>query len=347
MLDHHSASQCDPLYDLRAGRWIDEWWPQVAGELPKPRLLWPGEVAGEVSSAAEEETGIPAGTPVCAGTIDAWAESIAAGVTEPGALMIMYGSTIFLVQCMSAPASSPALWATAGVEPGTYSLAAGMATGGLAVTWLRGILGDPPWDVFMEQAAEVPPGARGLLFLPYLAGERTPIFDPDARGLLLGLTLAHGPPELARAVVEGIAFAVRHNVEAMASVGSPPTRIVGVGGGTRAGVLPQVVTDVLGREQSICDPAVGASFGSAILAARAARDDRRRERLDSHRSDSRAGAVHRGRVHRAVRALPRPLSADRGRHARARPARRLVEAYVAPRVAPARIRSTKHGHHSS
>ena len=80
VLDHHSASQCDPLYDLRAGRWIDEWWPQVAGELPKPRLLWPGEVAGEVSSAAAEETGIPAGTPVCAGTIDAWAESIAAGV---------------------------------------------------------------------------------------------------------------------------------------------------------------------------------------------------------------------------------------------------------------------------
>jgi xylulokinase len=182
----------------------------------------------------------------------------------------MYGSTIFLVQCMSAPASSPALWTTVGVEPGTYSLAAGMATGGLAVTWLRRILGDPPWDEFMEQVSEVPPGARGLLFLPYLAGERTPIFDPDARGLFLGLMLAHGRPELTRAVFEGIAFAVRHNVEAMASVGSPSTRIVGVGGGTRSDALPQIVTDVLGREQSICDPSVGASFGSAILAARAA-----------------------------------------------------------------------------
>jgi xylulokinase len=171
---------------------------------------------------------------------------------------------------MSTPASSPALWGTAGVEPGTYSLAAGMATGGLAVTWLRGVLGDPPWDEFVEQAAEAPPGAGGLLFLPYLAGERTPIFDPDARGLLLGLTLGHGPAELARAVFEGIAFAVRHNVEAMESVSAPSTRIVGVGGGTRSGALPQVVTDVLGREQSICDPSVGASFGSAILAARAA-----------------------------------------------------------------------------
>jgi xylulokinase len=269
VLDHHSASQCDPLYDLRGGTWIDEWWQSVAGDLPKPRLLWPAEVAGEVTPAAAEETGIPAGTPVCAGTIDAWAESLAAGVTEPGALMIMYGSTIFLIQCVTSPAPSPALWATAGVEPGTFSIAAGMATGGLAVTWLREVLGEPAWGDFVDRAAAVPPGARGLLFLPYLAGERTPIFDPDARGLIVGLTLGHGPPELARAAFEGIAFAVRHNIEAMASVGAPATRIVGVGGGTRTGVLPQVVTDVLGREQSICHPSVGASFGSAMLAARA------------------------------------------------------------------------------
>ncbi len=269
VLDHHSASQCDPLYDLRRGAWIDAWWDQVARDLPQPRLLWPGDVAGEVSAAGAEATGMPVGTPVCAGTIDAWAESIAAGVAAPGDLMVMYGSTIFLVQCMKAPASSPTLWATAGVDPGTFSLAAGMATGGLAVSWFRDLAGAPPWDDFLAQAEGVPAGSRGLLMLPYLAGERTPIFDPQARGLMVGLTLQHGQPEVLRAVFEGIAFAVRHNVEEMGAVGSRCTRIVGVGGGTRSGLLPQIVTDVLGREQSICDPAVGASFGGAMLAARA------------------------------------------------------------------------------
>jgi xylulokinase len=91
VLDHHSASQCDPLYDVREYGWIKDWTEEVAQGLPLPRLLWPAEVVGEVTREASEATGIPAGTPVAAGTIDAWSEGASVGVQSPGDLMLMYG----------------------------------------------------------------------------------------------------------------------------------------------------------------------------------------------------------------------------------------------------------------
>ena len=102
VIDHHTASQSDPLYDVREHRWIDEWVPEVAGGLEMPRLVWPQDVIGTVTAEAAQETGIPAGTPVSAGTVDAWAEAFSAGVRQPGDLMLMYGSTLFFVQVLTA-----------------------------------------------------------------------------------------------------------------------------------------------------------------------------------------------------------------------------------------------------
>ena len=98
VLDHHSASQSDPLYDLGRRDWIGDWAAEIAPGLPLPRLVWPAEVAGRVTPAAAAETGIPAGTPVVAGTVDAWAEAASVGRTDPGDLMVMYGTTMFLVE---------------------------------------------------------------------------------------------------------------------------------------------------------------------------------------------------------------------------------------------------------
>ena len=100
MLDHHTASQSDPLYDVRAFDWAADWAPEVVGELEMPRLVWPHEVIGTVTEAAAAETGIPAGTPVSPGTVDAWAEAFSAGVRQPGDLMLMYGSTMFFVEVL-------------------------------------------------------------------------------------------------------------------------------------------------------------------------------------------------------------------------------------------------------
>lgn len=269
VLDHHSASQCDPMYDQTAFDWAHDWASVVAPGLRLPELAWPTEVVGTVTSAAARETGLPEGLPVTAGTVDAWAEATSVGVREPGDTMVMYGTTMFLVQVIAAPAPHPALWTTSGVYPGTWSLAAGMATSGAITDWLRKLVG-ADFATLVAEAAEVPPGSRGLLLLPYFAGERTPIFDPDARGIIAGLTLGHGRAELYRAALEGIAYGVRHNLEVMREAGGPARRLVAVGGGTQGGLWARIVSDVTGAEQVVPTETVGACLGDAMLAAGAA-----------------------------------------------------------------------------
>lgn len=268
VLDHHSASQCNPLYDLRSNQWKTEWVDAVAPGLDFPRLLWPGEVAGEVTPEAAGATGLRAGTPVLTGTIDAWAEAISVRATSAGDTMLMYGSTMFLVRVAPPGTRSRHLWATAGVWPRTETLAAGMSTGGIAASWLAELVGEP-LESLMPMAAAVPPGAGGLLALPYFAGERTPIFDPSARAMFLGLTLAHKRPALLRALLEGVALGVRHNLDALQDVVGPGKRFVAVGGGARSAIWPQIVSDVAGIAQEMPRHTIGASLGDAMLAAEA------------------------------------------------------------------------------
>jgi xylulokinase len=268
VLDHHSASQCSPLYDLGRREWAADWASVVAPGLPLPSLVWPTEVVGHVSEAAFQATGLPAGLPVTAGTVDAWAESVSVGVREPGDAMVMYGTTMFLVQVVDQPRPHPGLWTTSGVFPGTSTLAAGMATSGAVTDWLRGLVGGSFTDL-VARARDVPAGSRGLLVLPYFAGERTPLFDPSARGVIAGLTLSHGPAELYRAVLEGIAYGLRHNLEAMTAAGGAARRLVAVGGGTQGGLWTQIVSDVTGLPQQLTRESIGASLGDAMLAASA------------------------------------------------------------------------------
>ncbi len=268
VLDHHSASQCTPMYDLVAGQWAEDWASLVAPGLALPELLWPTEVAGEVTAAAASLTGLPEGLPVTAGTVDAWAEAASVGVREPGDVMVMYGTTMFLIQVLTEPRPHPGLWGTRGVTPGSFTLAAGMATSGAVTDWLRKLTGGSYADLVAE-AASVPVGSRGLLVLPYFAGERTPLFDPDARGVLAGLTTSHGRAELYRAALEGIAYGVRHNLEAMAAAGGAAGRLVAVGGGTKGGLWTRIVSDVTGLPQQIPAETIGACLGDALLAAEA------------------------------------------------------------------------------
>lgn len=267
VMDHHTASQCVPLYDLEGRTWNDEWYREVMGDLAAPRLAWSTEVVGTVTADAAEATGLPVGTPVCAGTVDAWAEAFSVGVRRPGDLMLMYGSTMFFVQVLRAAARHPQLWNTAGTEPGTHCLAAGMATSGSLTSWVQELTGGAAYEVLVSEAARTPAGADGLLVLPYFAGERTPIFDADARGVIAGLTLRHGRGHLFRAVYEGIAFGIRQILELLDSEANPVRRLVAVGGGTQGGLWTQVVSDVTGRPQEVPEQTIGASYGDALMAA--------------------------------------------------------------------------------
>jgi xylulokinase len=267
VLDHHSASQSDPLYDIEAERWYDPWWDDLAGRIERPALLWPGDVAGTVTAAAARETGLPEGTPVLAGTVDAWAEAVSGDAHNPGDLLLMYGSTLFFVHTVDRLLRSATLWSTVGAYPGTRSLAAGMATSGSITAWLRDLFGGPGYADLVAEAAASPPGANGLLLLPYFAGERTPFADPRARGVLAGLTLSHTRGDLYRAALEATALGVRHNLEALEDAGADIARIVAVGGGTAGSLWTQIVSDVTGREQVVPAKTVGASYGDAYLAA--------------------------------------------------------------------------------
>jgi xylulokinase len=266
VLDRHSASQCDPLYDLAAGGWAEDWAAEVAPGVPLPRLVWPSEVVGAVTPAGAAATGLAVGTPVVAGTIDAWAEGFSAGVRDLGELMIMYGSSMFFVQVAGEVSPHPLLWYTEGLEPGRRTLAAGMSTAGTLTEWLRALVGEPSWDELVAEAAAVPAGSRGLAVLPYFSGERTPIYDPLARGVVAGLTLAHGRGELLRAVYEGIACGVRQVVVTFRDA-MPISRVVAVGGGTRAALWTQILSDVGRFEQHLPEETIGASYGDALLAA--------------------------------------------------------------------------------
>lgn len=265
VLDHHSASQCDPMYDLQGQQWSPEWAPRVAPGIELPELSWPSEVVSEVGPQAAAETGLPAGLPVTAGTIDAWAEATSVGVRDPGDVMLMYGTTMFFVQVLTDPRPHEALWGTCGVLPGTYTLAAGMATSGAVTDWFRKLV-DGDFADLVNKAGGVPAGSRGLLLLPYFAGERTPIFDPDARGMLAGLTTSHGQAEVYRAALEGIAYGVRHNLEAMSQAGGTANRLVAVGGGTQGGLWTQIVSDITGQDQQVPAETIGACYGDALLA---------------------------------------------------------------------------------
>jgi len=273
-IDRHTASHFMPLYNPATGGWDERHAQHVAPTSMLPEPGWSDELAGTVTRAAAAATGLAVGTPVAVGAVDALSEAISVGAVRAGDLMIMYGSTTFFILVQAAATPDERMWTVAGAYPGQFNLAAGMATTGSLTRWFQDQLArDLPEGeagALFEAAARIAPGAGGLVCLPYFSGERTPLNDPLARGVIAGLSLSHTRDHFFRAILEGVACGVRHNLETIAQLGAHASRVVAVGGGAQTDTWLQIVSDVAGLRQEVPAITLGACYGDAFLAGCAA-----------------------------------------------------------------------------
>lgn len=238
-----------------------------AERLPRPTPA--GKVVGRLTTAAADALGLRAGIPVVGGMVDAFASYLGAGLLEPGDAYDPGGAAggfgVYWDRLLDVPGG----FVTPAPLAGRFSVGAAMAATGRAFDWYRdSILGATiGTDALLAEAASTPPGADGLVFLPYLAGERSPIWDPDARGVLAGLTLGHGRGHVARAIVEASALAIRHVASPMLAAGVRVTEMRVCGGPARSDFWNRVKADVTGFQVAVPAVLETAVLGSAILGA--------------------------------------------------------------------------------
>ncbi len=263
------------LFDLRTRTWSSEV-VEALGLDPAmlPRTVEGPEVAGLVSEEAAAATGLRAGTPVVGGSGDQASNAIGLGAVQPGIAAMSVGTSGVIFAPTAAPAieAEGRLAAFCHAVPGTWHLMGVTMSAAGSLKWLRDTVAPGmAWDELTALAEPVAPGSEGLIFLPYLSGERVPYADPLARGAFVGLTVRHGLGHMVRAVLEGVAFSLRDVFGLMSETAPDPLReLRASGGGTNSLLWRQIIADVLGTPISLTRTAEGVATGAGILAAVAA-----------------------------------------------------------------------------
>lgn len=276
-IDIYTAGGFAPMFDVSNKRWIKEMEEHVCEVGRLPDFYWTHEVVGHVTAAAAKLTGLAQGTPVIAGTTDAAAEAISAGVATVGDMMMMFGSSIFFIMKTAKLIKTQKFWSSNFMEKDTYAFLGGMSTSGSLTRWFRDQFaqlelkaekngGENAYAALAKMAASSPRGAKGLVCLPYFEGERTPIHDPKAKGVLFGLSMKHTRADMYRAILESVAYGIRHNVELMKEEGVEAKRILAVGGGTKNLEWLHIVSDVANIAMDVPEQQIGASYGDAFMA---------------------------------------------------------------------------------
>ncbi|HSC97549.1 MAG TPA: FGGY-family carbohydrate kinase [Casimicrobiaceae bacterium] len=282
-VDRSSAGNIGGVYDFKAASWSAEMLDMlgIPAAMMPPRLVASTDTVGQLTQSAAERTRLAPGTPVIAGGVDAAVATFAAGVTRTGQHVAMIGSSMcwgYITRNVDARHGLVAMPYVFGNAGDAYVFG-GASTAGAAVTWFRDHFcrdvakraaegSVDIHDVLDAEARDVPAGADGIVFLPYLMGERSPIWDGKASGAFAGLSLYHTRAHLYRAVLEGVAFALRDNIEAGArGAESLDEGLIVVGGAAHSDLWMQIIADVTGRRVLTIEQEVEAAMGAALLAA--------------------------------------------------------------------------------
>lgn len=266
-VDIYNAIGYAPLFNLKEKRWDKEYEEALFPLNLLPELLWSSEIAGTISKSAAAETGLPADIPVITGTADAASEAIGAGVTEPGDMMMMYGSSNFFILRTKELTPLKNFWASNFTDKGSSVLTGGMATVGSMFKWFTDTFPGRSLNEWEKLAATSSCGAGGITVLPYFAGERTPLNDPSAKGVFFGMHLGSKPGDIFRAMQESIGFGIRHNIEELERAGASSKRIIAIGGASSSRQMLQIISDVCNKTQFIPSVKYGSSYGNTFLAA--------------------------------------------------------------------------------
>ncbi|HUX21140.1 MAG TPA: FGGY-family carbohydrate kinase [Spirochaetia bacterium] len=258
--------------------WLDEVSRYCGVEAGRfPEVLAGDAVIGEVTRSAADECGLPAGTMVVNGNVDGSVAALEAGAFEPGTIAEMTGTSTVLLMPNRSGLTHRSFTAMPHAIEGISLLIAAMSATGASLKWFRDELGEgervraaqtgvDAYDLLGDLAATAEAGSGGVVFLPYMMGERAPIWDSNARGVFFGLTLSTTRAQMVRSVMEATAFALRHNVEVAREAGIQIEELRSVGGGARSELWNQIKADILGIPVAIPERSGGAVFGDAVLA---------------------------------------------------------------------------------
>jgi xylulokinase len=267
-IERFTASFFHPLFDITRLNWNEHMVKEL--DLPLdilPDVKWSTELTGSVTKEAAKETGLVEGTGVITGMCDAIGSVMSTGLEKEGEICIFMGTTTCLLLVLDRKVTHPLLWSIPYYKSGKYIFGGGTSTSGAIVAWFReNFCPEKSYEELDEEAERIEPGANGLVMLPYFMGERTPVLDERARGIIFGLTISHNRSHVYRAVLEATAYCIKHHFDVMKEKGVFPERVLIVDGGAKSVLWRQIISDVINMPVEYIPKALGAPFGDAYAA---------------------------------------------------------------------------------